>query len=122
MHVWVHAKSLSHVPLCDPVDYSLSSSSVHGTLQARLLEWVAISSSRGSSRPRDQTHVSYVSCIGRQVLFPTSAAWEAPPLCIPIFIYILISCYYKWYVHKYTYKIGYYYMKNLTHFTVGYNM
>ncbi|XDA77940.1 hypothetical protein R6Z07M_008007 [Ovis aries] len=46
---------------------SLPDSSVHGVLQARILKWVAISSSRGSSQPRDQTHVSYVSCIGRLV-------------------------------------------------------
>ena len=41
-----------------PMDYSLPGSSVHGILQARILEWVAISYSRGSSRPRDQTWVS----------------------------------------------------------------
>ena len=41
------------------------------------LEWVAISSSRGSSRHRDQTCISYVSCMGRQ-FFTTSATWEAP--------------------------------------------
>ena len=45
------------------MDYSLPDSSVHGILQARILEWVAMPSSRGSSRPRDQTHVSCVSCI-----------------------------------------------------------
>ena len=45
-----------------------------GILQARILQWVAVPSSRGSSRPRDQTCVSYVSCIGRQVLLPL-----APP-------------------------------------------
>ena len=43
--------------VCDPVDCSLPGSSVHGILQARILEWVAISFSRGSSRPRDQTQV-----------------------------------------------------------------
>ena len=43
-------------------------SSVHGVLQARILEWVAMPASRGSFQPRDQTHVSYVSCIVRQVL------------------------------------------------------
>ena len=43
--------------LCDLVDCSQSGSSVHGILQARILEWVAISFSRGSSRPRDQTQV-----------------------------------------------------------------
>ena len=46
--------------LCDPVDCSLPGSSVHGILQARTLEWVAISFSRGSSWPRDQTQVSRI--------------------------------------------------------------
>ena len=54
---------------CDPLDYSPPVSSVHGIFQARIPEWVAISSSRGSSQPKDQTHVSYVSCIGRQLLY-----------------------------------------------------
>ena len=40
-----------------------------GILPARILEWVAVSSFRGSSRPRDQTHVSGVFCIGRQILY-----------------------------------------------------
>ena len=44
--------------LCDPLDYSLPGSSVHGISQARILEWFAISFSRGSSQPRDQTQVS----------------------------------------------------------------
>ena len=46
--------------LCDPMDYSLPGSSVHGILQARVLEWVAIPFSRGSSQPRDGTHISWV--------------------------------------------------------------
>ena len=54
---------LRHVWLCDPLDCSLPVSSVHGIFQARILEWVAISSSRGSSLPRDQIHISCVSCI-----------------------------------------------------------
>ena len=41
--------------LCDPMDYSPQVSSVHGISQARILQWVAISSSRGSSPPRDET-------------------------------------------------------------------
>ena len=41
--------------LCDPMDCSLLGSSAHGISQARILEWVAISFSRGSSQPRDQT-------------------------------------------------------------------
>ena len=47
----------------------LPGSSVHGILQARILEWVAISSSRRSSQPRDQTSVSCVYCIGRRIFF-----------------------------------------------------
>ena len=47
--------------LCHPVDYSSPGSSVHGILQARILEWVAISFSRGSSQPRDQTRVSCIA-------------------------------------------------------------
>ena len=46
--------------LCDPVDCSLPGSSVHQILQARILEWVAISFSRGSSQPRDRTQVSRI--------------------------------------------------------------
>ena len=48
---------------------SLPVSSVHGILQARLLERVAISFSRGTSQPRDQTGVSCISSIGRQILY-----------------------------------------------------
>ena len=47
--------------LCDPVDCSPPGSSIHGILQARILEWVAISFSRGSSRPRDGTQVSHIA-------------------------------------------------------------
>ena len=53
---------------CDPMACSPPGFSVHGILQARILQWVAMSSSREPSRLRGQTHVSYVSCIGRQVL------------------------------------------------------
>ena len=67
---WVHAKLLqSDLTLWDPVDYSLPAFTVHGILQARILEWVAMLSFRGSSLPRDETFVSYISCIGRQVLY-----------------------------------------------------
>ena len=50
----------SCLTLCCPVDYSVSGFSVHGILQARILGWVAMPSSRGSSWPRDRTHISYV--------------------------------------------------------------
>ena len=60
----VRAKLLQSCPsLCDPMNHGLPGSSVHGILQARILEWVAVSYSRGSSQPRGQTHVSCVSCI-----------------------------------------------------------
>ena len=58
-----------------PLDYSPPGSSVHGILQARILEWVAIPFSRGSSWPRDRTRISCLSCIGRQILY-CSATWE----------------------------------------------
>ena len=45
--------------LCNPIDYNLAEFSVRGIFQARVLEWVAISFSRGSSCPRDRTQVSY---------------------------------------------------------------
>ena len=59
------------------MDCSMLGSSVHGILQARTLEWVGRLSSRGSSPSRDQTHVSYVSCIGRWVLCHECHTWEA---------------------------------------------
>ena len=55
--------------LCDPMNYNLPRSSVHGILQASILEWVAMPSSRGSSQLRDQTRVSCVSCVDGWVLF-----------------------------------------------------
>ena len=64
------AKLLQSCPtLCDPIDGSPPGSSIHGILQARILEWVAISFSKGSSQPMDRTHISFVSCIGRRVLY-----------------------------------------------------
>ena len=58
----------SHVQLfATPMYHSLPGSSVHRILHARILEWVAMPSSMGSSPPWDWTHVSHVSCIGRQV-------------------------------------------------------
>ena len=77
MHIWLFPagpKLESEVTqlcptLCDPMDCSLWGSSIHGIFQARLLEWVAISFSRGSSRPRDQT---LVSCIASSCFYHLS--------------------------------------------------
>ena len=68
--VCMRAKLFQSCPtLCDPMDYSSPGSSVHGILQASILEQVSIPFSRASSQPRDQTHIFYISCIGRQVLY-----------------------------------------------------
>ena len=68
-------KSLSRIQLfANPPDCSPPGFSVFGILQARILEWVAISFSRGSSRPRDRTHVSHIA--GRR--FNLWATREAP--------------------------------------------
>ena len=72
------------------MDCNPPGSSVHGILQARILEWVALPSCRGSFPPRDWTHVSYISCIGRRVLYTIitqskifqilQAVWSVSPL------------------------------------------
>ena len=71
---WVCAESC--LTLCNPLDFSPSSSSVHWISQARILEWVAISSSRGSSQPRDCNCISYISTLAGG-FFTTSTTWEA---------------------------------------------
>ena len=64
----------SCLTLCDPVDCSPPGSSIHGILQARILEWVAISFSRGSSQLRDWTQISHIA--GRRFnLWATKEAW-----------------------------------------------
>ena len=87
MGACVCAESLQSCPtLCNHMDYSLLGSLVHGILQARVLKWLAMLSSRKFSRPRNQTHISYVSCIARWVLYhqhrlgsPTWAHTAADP-------------------------------------------
>ena len=64
------AKSLQpSLTLCNPMDHSLPGSSVYGILLGRVLEWIAMPSSRGPSLPRDHARVSYISCFGRHVLY-----------------------------------------------------
>ena len=73
--------------LCNPMDCSPPASSVHGIFQARILEWAAISSARGSSHPRDWTYVSCISCFAsRQILYHW-AIREAPLFYIYIVKY-----------------------------------
>ena len=71
--VWL----LSHVQLCDPMDYSPLGSSVHGIFKARIPDWFAIPFSRGSSQCRDRAQVS---CIAGG-FFTTRATREAPVYC-----------------------------------------
>ena len=73
----------SRQTLCDPMDCSLPGSSVHGILQARILEWVAISYSRGSCHLRDRTNIFCISCFGRQILYP----WESGRLFLPMLLF-----------------------------------
>ena len=77
----VVVQSLSCVWLCNPMDCSAPGSSVHGILQARILEWVVMPSSRGSSQPRDQTHIS---CIGRWILYHWATSEALPEVAQPI--------------------------------------
>ena len=67
----MHACSVTSVmpTLCNPKDGSLPGFSVHRILQARIREWVTLPSSRGSSQPRDRTHVSYISCFDIYALY-----------------------------------------------------
>ena len=67
---------LSRVWLCNSMGCSLPGSSVHGISQARILEWVTVSSSTGFSWPRDQTLIPCVSNTGSQIL-NHRATWEA---------------------------------------------
>ena len=83
-----NAQSLSHVWLfCNPMDCSPSDSSVHGILQARILEWVIISSSGGSSWPGEQNCVSW---IGRWILYH----WVPREAQITFLMYF--NCYYRY--------------------------
>ena len=99
--VWVQL--LNPVWLCNLMDCSPPGSSVLGISQARVLEWVAISFSRVSSRPRDQT---YIFCTGRQILYhcatsgkPWNKGWTYFFL-INQFIYFTTTLY--WFCHTLT--------------------
>ena len=82
VHARVHTRSRVHMSACtwvvtqscltscDPLDWNLPGSSVHGILQASIVEWVAMTNSKGSYQPRYLTYISYVSFIGRWILLP----------------------------------------------------
>ena len=85
MLCWV---TLSCLTLCDPMDCSPPGSSGHGILQARILEWVAMSSFRGASQPRNGTQVSRIA---RRFLtiWATYCLWR-------LFLYILLNLWCGW--------------------------
>ena len=83
MCILMHTHAQLRPTLCNAMDCYQLDPSVHGILQVRILEWVAISSSRGSSWPRDWTQASCVSCMGRQILYHCGT-WEALRLCAPL--------------------------------------
>ena len=73
----IHTQSFSSVLLsCNPIDYSPTDSSAHRISQTRVLEWVAISFSRGSSQSRDGALFFFMFCIGNR-FFAISTNWEA---------------------------------------------
>ena len=94
MHM--NAKSLQSYPtLRDPMDCSQPSSSVHRIHQARILEWMALPSSRGSSRPKDRTHIFLCLPALAGMFFITGATWDTHThiymyICICVYIYIYI--------------------------------
>ena len=68
--IYLHAKSFQLcLNLCTTVDCIPPGSFVSGILQTRILEWVTMPSSKESSQPRDETHISYISCTGRQAFY-----------------------------------------------------
>ena len=83
--VCVSVHTLSHVWLfCDPTDWSPPGFSVHRIFQAKIVEWVAVSYSRASSRPRDWT---CVSCVGREILYHwahSESESEVAQLCLTL--------------------------------------
>ena len=100
--VYVCAKSLQLcLTLCDPMDYSLPGSSVRVILQARILEWVAMPSSRGSSQPRDRTRVSCVSCTGRQVIYLLLLPPGKIGVCVCVCVYLCVCMYIPYLLYPY---------------------
>ena len=93
IYIYMCAKLLQLCPtLCDPNDFSLPGSFVQEILQARILEWVAVPSSRGFSLPRDQIRMSYIlpALAGR--FFTTRPPGKSIYICISSCISLLNVC------------------------------
>ena len=91
-------KLLSRVRLCDTMDCSPPGSSVHGILQARVLEWIAMPSSRGSSRPRDGTQVSCTAGRFFSIWTTKEALRPFTPILFPLSLKV-------WHIHLVKMKV-----------------
>ena len=110
----VHAQSLQSCPtLCDPKNCSLPGSSVYGILQARILEWVAMLSSRGTSKPDDQNLICLHLLHCRWIPYPLGSPMGSPicwfshkqiSLIGSLLHYIKISTFHYFY-HFYTFWV-----------------
>ena len=89
IYTWGTLSAQTCATLCGLMEGSLSGSSVHGIFQAKILEWVVISSSRGSSKPRDQTWISCISYLGRWIHYHL----ESPQVKN---IYVQITKFWNW--------------------------
>ena len=88
--IWTHAKLLQLCPaLFDPMDYSPPGFSVHGIFQTRILEWAAMPSFRGSSWPREWTHVSCLQHwqADSLPLVPCGWVWGCVGVCVCVYTY-----------------------------------
>ena len=92
-HVFLICVCSVWLTLCDPMDCSLPGSSAQRILQARILECVAITSSRGILPPKDQTPISFVSCIGKQVLYHWATCF---PMSADLNIWVISTGSFHW--------------------------
>ena len=83
-----------HVQLCDPMDWSLPDFSAHGIIQAKILEWVVMSSSRGSSEPRSKSSLMSPALAGG--FFTSSATGEDTYLYLYLYLYLYIHTHIQW--------------------------
>ena len=99
VNTYKYDKSLQSCPtLCEPMARSLPSSSVHGILQVRILEWVAMPFSRGSSWPMDQTLIFCGSCTAGGFFFTTEPPEKSQ---YPYTLYTYVCVYICIYTHVY---------------------
>ena len=118
IHLCMCAKLLqSCLTLCDPMNCSWQGSSVHGIFQARTLKWISMTSSRVSSWPKDQTYISYLSCIGRRVLYTTSTNMVISYYIMNILRHIINGS--VWIDFYFSYTFNFYFRENFHYVHTG---